>query len=221
MIASELISEAIPCLKTSDTGEKALLWMDTYRISHLPVVNNEEFLGLVSDNDVLDHNCLSDPIGFHKLSQIKPFVFDLQHIFEVIEIVDNLRISVVPVLDKNRHFLGVITKKDLVFAFVKMVNINKSGAIIVLEMNIHDYSLSQIAQIVESNNIKILSLFMSASTDTTKMNITLKVDTTDISPVLQTFSRYNYSVVAYFLSEENTQAHLASRFDSFMNYLNM
>jgi len=221
MLAAELISEAVPSLKTSDTGEKALLWMDTYRISHLPVVNNEEFLGLVSDNDIYDHNCATDPIGVHKLSMISPFVYSSQHIFEVIEIVDRLRISIVPVLDNNKHYLGVITKKDLVFAFAKMTNVYKSGGIIVIEMNIHDYSLSQIAQIVESNNTKILSLYMSANADTTKMDITLKVDTTDLTPILQTFSRYNYNVVAYFLSEEDEKAHLAERFESFLNYLNI
>ncbi len=221
MLAQELISEAVPCLRTSDSGNNALNWMETYKVSHLPVVNNEEFLGLVSDSDIYDHDTGDDPIGNHHLSLNSPYVFSNQHIFEIIELVDRLKISVIPVLDNNKHYLGVITARDLVQAFAKMANVHKSGTILVLEMNVHDYSLSQISQIVESNNAKILSLYVSANSDTTKINVSLKLDTTDAHAVLQTFNRYNYIIAASFLSEDSERTMLLDRYQSFLNYLNI
>ena len=81
MFARDLISEVVPSLKTSDTGQMALNWMEIFRISHLPIVNNQDFLGLISDADIYDMNHPEEPIGNHTLTLLKPyFTFD-QHIF--------------------------------------------------------------------------------------------------------------------------------------------
>ena len=86
MLAKDLISDVIPALKTSDSGQKALYWMDIFRISHLPIVNNEDFLGLISDKDIYDLNMSEDPIGNHTLSLFSPYVTDNQHVYEVMEL---------------------------------------------------------------------------------------------------------------------------------------
>ena len=100
MVASDLISEIIPSLKTSDTGQTALNWMEIFRISHLPIVNNQDFLGLISDTDIYDMNQPEEPIGNHELTLFKPYVTSGQHIFEVIGLASRLKLSVVPVLMK-------------------------------------------------------------------------------------------------------------------------
>jgi acetoin utilization protein AcuB len=84
MVAKDLISEVIPSLKTSDLGQTALNWMEIFRISHLPIVNNQDFLGLISDTDIYDMNQPNEPIGNHTLTLLKPYVTTEQHIFEVI-----------------------------------------------------------------------------------------------------------------------------------------
>ena len=65
MVAVDLISQNIPPLKTSDTGQTALNLMEIFRISHLPIVNNQYFLGLISDNDIYDMNQPEESIGNH------------------------------------------------------------------------------------------------------------------------------------------------------------
>ena len=117
MLAKELISDVIPSLHTSDSGQKALYWMDIFRISHLPIVNNEDFLGLISDKDIYDANMSEEPIGNHNLSLFSPFVTESQHIYEVIELASRLTLSVVPVLDHKNHYKGVITNNDLMHLF--------------------------------------------------------------------------------------------------------
>jgi len=104
MVAIDLISEVIPSLKTSDLGQTALNWMEIFRISHLPIVNNQDFLGLISDADIYDMNSPNEPIGNHSLTLLKPYVDSEQHIFDVIGLASRLKLTIVPVLDKNMHF---------------------------------------------------------------------------------------------------------------------
>jgi len=162
MVAKDLISEVIPSLKTSDLGQAALNWMEIFRISHLPIVNNQDFLGLISDVDIYDMNQPNEPIGNHPLTLLKPYVTTQQHIFEVIGIASRLKLSVVPVLDSNNQYKGVITTNDLIRHIAGISSLDQPGGIIVLELIERDYSLSQIAQIVESNNVKVLSMYITS-----------------------------------------------------------
>ena len=82
MLAKDFISGIVPALHTSDTGQKALNWMEVFRVSHLPIVNDKEFLGLISDTDIYDMNMADEPIGNHNLSLFSPFVYLDQHIYE-------------------------------------------------------------------------------------------------------------------------------------------
>ncbi|MDF1546478.1 MAG: CBS domain-containing protein [Bacteroidales bacterium] len=221
MLAKDLISDVIPHLMTSDTGIKALIWMEIFRVSHLPIVNNDEFLGLVSDTDIYDLNEADQPIGSHPLSLIRPFVYRNQHVYEVISLVSKLNLSLVPVLNEQNHYVGCITTQKLVAHFGKIAATNEPGAIIILELNINDYVLTEIAQIVESNDAKILSLYVSSFKNSTQLNVTLKLNTSNLSSIVQTFERYNYNIKASFMEDEALEHFYDERFESFMNYLDI
>jgi CBS domain-containing protein len=221
MVANDLISEVIPSLKTSDTGQTALNWMEIFRISHLPIVNNQDFLGLISDADIYDMNQPEEPIGNHELTLLKPFVTTGQHLFEVIGIAARLKLSVVPVLDDKNHYKGVITVSDLVRHIAGISSMDQPGGIIVLEMIDRDYSLTQIAQIIESNNIKVLSMYITSPEDSTRLEVTLKVNTTDLLAVIRTFERYNYDVKTWVTTNDSIDRFYSERFDLLMKYLNM
>jgi len=221
MIANDLISEIIPSLKTSDTGQTALNWMEIFRISHLPIVNNQDFLGLISDTDIYDMNQPEEPIGNHELTLLKPFVTDNQHLFEVIGLAARLKLSVVPVLDNNNHYKGVITTSDLIRHIAGISSMDQPGGIIVIELIERDYSLSQIAQIVESNNIKVLSMYITSPLESTRLEVTLKVNTTDLFALIKTFERYNYEVKTWVTTNDSIDKFYSERFDLLMKYLNM
>ena len=221
MLAKELISDVVPALRTSDTGLQALSWMDIFRISHLPIVNNQEFLGLISDQDIYDLNMAEEPIGNHKLSLFSPYVFSYQHIYEAIEVLSRLNLTVVPVLDEEKSYLGLITHGDLLKHFADLAALKQPGGIIELELNINDYSLSQIAQIVESNDAKILGLYVTSPEDSTKLNVTLKLNITNITSVIQTFNRFNYTVLASYMDDDEIDSLLSNRYESFMKYLSI
>jgi len=221
MIAKDLISETVPALKTSDLGQTALNWMEIFRISHLPIVNNQDFLGLISDTDIYDMNQPEEPIGNHALTLLKPYVTTEQHLFEVIGLASRLKLSVVPVLDANKHYKGVITTNDLVRYIAGISSLDQAGGIIVLELIERDYSLSQIAQIVESNNVKVLSIYITSPPDSIRLEVTLKVNTTDLTSVIKTFERYNYAIKTWVTSDDSMDHFYSERFDLLMKYLNI
>jgi CBS domain-containing protein len=221
MVARELISDSIPALKTSDTGKKALNWMEIFRISHLPIVNNLEFLGLISDSDIYDLNDPEQPVGNHHLSLIKPFVRDSQHIFEVISIASLMKLTVVPVLDDKNHFLGVVLSSELIDRMAEMSSLKEPGGIIVLTLTQNDYSLSQIAQIIESNDAKVLNLYVSSSPDSSQLEITIKLNTSNLLPLLRTFERFSYDVSAWHSDSDEMDSFYGDRFGSFMKFLDI
>jgi len=220
MIAIDLITEEIPPLNHLDTGEKALAWMDEFKVSHLPVLKNGNFVGVVSESDILDNMELDQTLDKLFTHLPRPFVWANQHVYEVLTAVSEFKISVVPILDLKEKYLGCTSIHHLMQLISSTGSIKDRGGIVVLEMNQADYSLSQIAQIVESNNAKILSSFIMTSTDTTKIEVTLKINEIDLERILRTFERYDYVIKASFQKSE-FEEDLQYRFDALMNFMKL
>ena len=220
MFAKDLTDDTILPVKTSDTGALALTMMDEYKVSHLPIVNNTDFLGLITEDDIYTNNHFDDPLGTHILSLNRPFVNENQHVFEVVKIFAELELTLLPVVDAKENYLGVISKRKLIEEFSEITAVKSPGAILVLEISVNDYSLSEIAQIVESNDTKILSTYITSHPDSTKVDVTLKLNRNDIAPVLQTFNRYNYIVKGIY-AEPEVSDDLNERFDALMKYLSI
>jgi Mg/Co/Ni transporter MgtE len=220
MLAKDLISHEISPVRTSETGLDALNWMVFFKISHIQVVNNEEFLGLLSEDDVYDLNNPEEPIGNHNLSLFQPYVYEYQHLYEVLEVASRLRLTVVPVVTEKKTYLGVIQMVDLMHYYAQVSAIQKPGGIIVLSMHVNDYSLSEIAQITEANDAKTLSMYVSMPPDSVRMEVTLKVNLSDLTSIIQTFNRYDYEVKASFLEQDQQEDLYNSRYELLMRYLN-
>ena len=220
MIAKDLIVEDIPALKLSDTGERAIRLMEEHKVSHLPIVNKDEYLGLVAENELLDLGIESKTFETCKMSLMRPFILDKQHFYEAIKLFSSLNLTALPVLNDQQKFIGTIPFASLLKEFSLLAATQDPGGIIVLEMNEHDYSMTQISQIIEGNDAKILSLYLNNLANTTKIEVTLKVNKTDLSGILQTFYRFNYTVKASFY-QSGYKDDLKNRFYLFMNYLNM
>lgn len=220
MLAKELISDTVPCLRTSDTANKALQWMEVFRISHLPIVNDKELLGVISDTDIYDLNTTDEPIGNHELSLFTPYVFYNQHIYEVLELISKLKLTMVPVLNEKKEYLGLIVLQDIVREFANISALQNPGGIIVLELNDHDYSLSQVANIVESNNTKILSMYITSTEIAGELNLTLKLSKTDLTDVIATFERFGYKIKASFMEDKDMDSFYDERYEAFLRYLN-
>jgi hypothetical protein len=194
--------------------------MDDLKVSHLPVLDQEEYLGLLEDADILDMEDTDAPIGMQIKNFKKVSANIEQHIFDLMRISDTYKLSLIPVLDHGGHYVSSITLPVLLNSFTRIASASNPGGIIVIELNERDYSLSEISGIVESNNAKILSLFIHTYDDSTKMQLTIKLNSRDIKAVLQTFARYKYTIMASF-TEKEYDDDLRERYDSLMRYLNV
>lgn len=221
MIAQDLLSEVVPPLRMADSGQKALNWMEIFRISHLPVVEGKRLIGLISDKIIYDLNIIDRPVGDYTDHLLSPHVHTNQHIYEVFSAISVLKLSSIPVLNLHHEYCGVITVFDLAQKFADLVAVNEPGGVIVLEMNMIDYSLSQIAQIVEGNDAKILSFYINQYPETKIMTVTLKINVIDLSSIIQTFVRYDYNIKAVYMDESMMQNLYDDRYDQLMKYMNM
>ena len=220
MRASEIISEVIPPLVHTDSGEKALLWMDEFQINHLPVLKNGNFVGVLSESELLDQTDLEPHLDELFQHLPRPFVFADAHLFDILQHFSLFKLTALPVLDRQEQYLGVISSQDLLQLLAQSTGVKEMGSVLVLEMDANNYVLSQIAQIVESNQAKILNLFINSEPDSTKIRVSLKINQQNLSPIIRTFERYDYQVLASYQAE-NQQNELQERYDELMLYLNM
>ncbi|SFT67542.1 CBS domain-containing protein [Lishizhenia tianjinensis] len=220
MIALELITEEIPPLKHSDSGETALRWMEEFKVEHLPVLKGNNFVGLVSEENILDRNDIEQSLDklFDHLP--RPYVKQHVHIYEILAKISDEKITAVPVLDDHENYVGVIDIKRLMQHIADTGSMKEVGGIIVLEIAQHDYSLAHIAQIVESDNAKILSAYVSSLPSSTKLEVTLKINQTELGRIIRSLERYDYIVKASY--QKNTyHEDLKNRYDELINYLNI
>lgn len=218
MVASELISTLIPPLKASDSIQQALDYMADFKVNHLPIVDDTRFLGLLSEDDLIDETDGNEPVSAITLSLINPYVIENQHIYDVIKALSEQKLSVLAVLDEKLNYLGVICVEDIVDHLASLTAATDPGGIIVLEIANRDNSLAHIAQIVESDNAQILSSYVDELPNSSKLSITIKVNKVDITQIVASFLRYDYQVLATF-NHTNQKSNGADRYDSLMNYL--
>lgn len=221
MIAKHLMSQTVPVIQTNNSGSEALYIMDESRFYILPVFEDSQFLGLISEVDIYN---MSDPdlkVSESTVALKKYFVKELQHIYDAIKTMASYNLSLLPVLDEKDGYLGSITSNGVIKVLGESSAINNPGGIIVLELNQNDYVLSQIAQIVESQDGKILSMFIASEKNSTKLVITLKLNIVELQPLIQTLNRYNYTIKATYTEDEEMYEDMRDRYNSLMNYLNI
>jgi CBS domain-containing protein len=219
MIAENLISDSIVPLRTSDTGEEALEIMNEFHVRHLPIVNNEQLLGLISEEDILDRDIKED-IGSFSLSVQYPYVQANDHLYEVMRLFAEQNLTVIPVVTGEQHYIGMILLEDLLHYFAASSSFTDPGSIVVLEMGRVDYSLSEIARIVESEGAVILSAFVHTYPESARIEVTIKINRQSIGAIIATLERFDYNIKAAF-NEQQYQEVLKDRYDSLINYLNV
>lgn len=220
MIAGELISGNIYPVKPSDKLRLVLDRMHEYHIGQLPVVKNNQLLGLLNEEDLTELAPDKELVKAVDYNRELFFAYEGQHIYDVIRLFDIHQLDILPVLSDKYCYLGAITLRDLVNNMTLLTGSNDIGGIIVLEINNRDNALSHIAQIVESDNAQIMSSYVRTFPESTRMEITIKLNRTDISSIVASFLRYDYIVKATY-NDAKVYDSSQDRYDQLMNYLNM
>ena len=220
MIAVDLIHDDIPLLNLSDDISTAITFFDDYKLYQIPVFEASKFLGLIDEEIVLNAPPKSKIKDLKKQFR-KEEVLSKKNLFDVLYFFKKGDLCVLPVVDKNNNYLGCIHEKILLLKLCEILKVQTPGGIIHLEINIVDYSLAQIAQIVEGNGARILSLVCLPNSSSSKlMEILIKINQEELSGIIQTFQRYEYKIIAS--SHKNIHKEgLNDRLESFIRYLNI
>jgi acetoin utilization protein AcuB len=219
MRAADLISDEIPTLEGSDNALFAMQLLDEFKMKQLPVVDGNEFLGLISDSSVME---IVDPEAelrgcSRNLQMI--YVQKDQHVYDMIRVAAEFQLSAIPILDNENKYMGVVSIYSMIRELSHMASVKQPGGIVVLELNQTDYSLIEISQIVEGNDAKILSANVTSVPDSQKIELTLKLNLTNIDAIIQTFNRYDYIISASFHKSDFDEM-IKDRYDELMRYIN-
>lgn len=220
MIAKSFLSALIPPIKSTETAEKALIWMADFHLQHLPVIEDGRFLGIISEDDIFEYDKTDAPVSEHSYSNKNSFVNEYEHIYEIVKMAVTHQLTVVPVVDDNEVYLGVITLDTLLAYFAQATSITEPGSILVLEVSERNYSLAEIARLAEYEQTTILSSNVTSHPNSISMEITLKFNTREVGGLVATYERFNYTVKASF-QEAGYMEDYQERYDSLMNYLNI
>ena len=215
---TDFINNQYKALQVSDAvADAADLFLDV-EYTHFPILEHTIFLGSISKEDT-DLFSDIDAINDHKYNLTRFFVRNDMNWFDVLEEFSKNHTNLLPVLDDKNNYLGFYELDDVLHFFNETTFVKEDGGTIVIEKESADFTFSQICQIVESNDAKLLGVFIS-NKSATKTEITLKISRSNFNEIIQTFRRYNYTI----LSEHQEDAYLADlkeRSDYLNKYLNI
>lgn len=218
MMASAFIDPSIVPLKISDSVAVAIDFFKEFSVRQLPVVQDNICIGILSLDEIDDELEDIPVLDFINLSYSFASTYD--HIYEVMRAISEQSVTLFPIIDENNNYLGCITLASLFKNYVNCAAFSQPGSIVVLEMDKKNYSLAEIARIVESENKVILSSLLSSNAESDRLEITLKLNSAQIQNLLSTFERFGYNIKATF-DEEDVKDTLKNRYESLMTYLNV
>ena len=217
MLANQLITN-LPTVEPGDKVSLALQLMDDFDIFHLPVIDeSNKFLGIVTKEDLLDIDEIA-PIKALQEEYILKAVKNNEHFLSAIKLASENSLSIVPVVSDEQEWVGAITLPDLLKASCIFTGAEEPGAVIVLEMERKSYSFGEISRLVETNDAHITQFNTQTETETGLLIVTFKVSKMEVSDIIATFQRYDYTI-RYFIGEEHYENELRHNFDNLMSYL--
>lgn len=218
MLTRDVISPSLPSLQLQDKIFNALQLMNDTHISHLALVDDDKYIGLVSEEDLLQAPDDTMEIGELKESFPAVRVMETEHFLKALQVAVEARLSVIPVVSSSGEYAGVISYRELLKKASDFMNVKTPGGLIVLEIDPTKYSFSEISRLVETNDAQITQLNTYTDPHTGLMQVTLKLNKVEVSDIIATFQRYEYSV-KYFFGEELYENELRTNYENLMNYL--
>ena len=218
MIAKEIISTNFKLASISNTVDEGLEIMDQNKTRHLPLLKSKAFLTIIDEDTLRSANPGTILSEFTKLG-VRTFVRSNDHMLEAAKKMHHEQLTLIPVLDEDDTFLGVITSEKLFNTVVSTYDLHSEGSLLIIEIPQQDYHLSELIRILELESVHIFSVLVSRQMYT-NFEITLKTDLKDINSIIQTLERYSYKVKAYY-EDTNYSHQLKDRYESLMSYLNV
>lgn len=221
MVAKDLISLEVTPLTLEMTGQDAFRLQSDFHVKHLPVVSDDgKLLGLISEDDIFNHKLYEPVSQYDYMLMRKSSVQVDDHIYEIMRVMGDLNLSLIPVTDAQGNYQGSVTLDIVMKQLSSTASIVEEGGILVLEMARRDYSLSEISRIVESEDTKIISSTITSNNTDEHLELTLKLNRPDVYRVVAALERRGYLVKETHVEEAFNDG-LRDRYDELMKYLEM
>lgn len=220
MTTLQLADNIYPLLKLEDSVATALQLMNENKASHLPVVSDEEFLGLISEEDLIDEKNKKSTLDVFQTNFLPAAVNASFHFIKAATIYNLYHSNVIPVINETNELLGTISSKALLTELGNFSGSTEFGAIVVLEIERSRFAISEINSIVETDGATILHLNVSPHPVPGLLEITLQINKREIATIVATFERYQYTV-SYFSGEELFEDEISINYNNLMNYLDI
>ncbi len=221
MIAEELINHMIPPLKVTDDAHKAIVWMEEFRCVHLPVVDDGKLLGFISEEIILESNDIDRTLADFDLVGKNCSVYLNAHFYDILRIAGDNKLQIVAVLNDDNAYAGVITVQDIMISLSQSASVQMPGGILVLSMDLIDYSLAEISRYVEENNAKVISsLMVQDPMDQGKIKVTLKINQVELTRIVATLERFGYRVIGRY-HETRQDTGDKDKIDMLLRYLDI
>ncbi|WP_207491983.1 CBS domain-containing protein [Aridibaculum aurantiacum] len=217
MLISQLITNHYPTVEPEDKVSLALQLMDDFDIIHLPIVEDKKFIGLVCKDDLLDVE-EDGVLQYLRNDFIIRSVKSTEHFLSALKLASTNQLSLVPVVNDEMEWVGAITCQELLKTATQFTGAEEIGAIIVLEMERKSYSFGEISRLVETNDAHITQFNTYTETETGLLVVTIKINKQEVSDIIATFQRYEYSI-RYFIGEEHYENELRYNYNHLMSYL--
>lgn len=220
MLTSALINHNIPRLQLQDSVAKAKQLINDYKLTHLPVVSGTIFLGLISEDDLLDVEEEKIPIDMIQQNITSGFLYNDVHFLNAVNFCNQFESNIVPIVNRSNEFIGIITSIDLLKTMGDFAGANEIGGLIILEMERSQFSISEISRIAESNDCTILHLNTIVNPVSGILSVTLHLNRKEIASLVSAFERYEYEV-KYHFGDEYYEDKTDINYKNLMNYLNL
>lgn len=217
-ILSDYLNNDFKPFASNDTIAFAQDFFTDLNFSHFPILDNGIFIGNIAAEDV-DGFDFSKNLSDYRYSFEGFFTRSNSVLLDVLDDFAKNETNIIPVLDTNNNYIGYYELDDLIKVFNETPFLRELGGIIIVEKPINGYSFSQIAQIVEGNNAKILGAYISSS-DTEKIQVTIKIAEGSLNEIIQTFRRYEYEIISEHQEDDYLKT-LQERSDYLDKYLNI
>ena len=193
MLATELIARDVPIVDLDATIAEIKEIMNECKLTQLAVVDKTDFIGLISDTDIDD---LSDDQNLNSFRNrlIEYMINEKQLVHDAVKIMSEHDLMVVPIVGENREYIGSVTVHEIMDYYGKTLAIESGCSVFVLLMDRNDYSLGEIAQIVEGNDAKIYAVQVFPENKGNQISVVLSIKAHDNGGILQSFNRYDYHV---------------------------
>jgi hypothetical protein len=216
-IAPYILNDVTP-LSVNDSMKEAQLVFNKLTFSHIPIKQDDVYLGCLSETD--SHCFDSDtPINDYRYALEQFFVRVQTNWIDVLEAFAQNSTNVMPILNEKNDYVGYYELNDIISIFNDTPFLHELGSVLVVEKGIKDYSFSEISQIVESNNARLLGAFISKA-ENDIVQITLKLNNASLNEIVQSFRRYSYNIVSEFAEDAYIQ-NLKERSEYLNKYLNI